>query len=520
MSRTSRRVATKRPPRLPRAAGAGCSSPSPRSLAAGRPGPGSAERRGRPRGGGRAPPARRRGGPGRTAIARVLRAREPDASPRRRSTGSARPCSATAPSTASTPSSSTAVLLVESGARPWAVSPMGARGLMQVMPHMLRPDGHGREPLDDRDQHRGRLHHPRGQHPPPRRGGRHLGLLLGLRDPRRRLPRARAGRARPPARSPRPRKPPSYCRHAAIPQAMPARSAGSRRTSAAPERAGRAPLLFRRAWLPRRPSARARSSCTATPSTAGATRSSAAGSPRAASRCTPTTSAATAAPRGRAATSTASTSYLDDLDRVLEAVRDEHPELPIALLGHSMGGLVVAAFLADRRPPVAAAATSGAALAIGPGVSRGALRRGAPAAPARAAPRPRQRPRSAGPLAGSGGGAPLPRGSARLPHHDAVARRRAADGDSARRARARSRSRCRCCCSTAATTRSVPIEGSRAFHGGLRVPGSAFRAYPGLRHEIFNEPEREQVFARPARVAARDAARAERAERRAAGSAP
>jgi alpha-beta hydrolase superfamily lysophospholipase len=40
-----------------------------------------------------------------------------------------------------------------------------------------------------------------------------------------------------------------------------------------------------------------------------------------------------------------------------------------------------------------------------------------------------------------------------------------------------------------------PIEGSRAFHGGLRVPGSAFRAYPGLRHEIFNEPEREQVFA-------------------------
>jgi soluble lytic murein transglycosylase-like protein len=35
----------------------------------------------------------------------------------------------------------TAVLLVESGARPWAVSPKGARGLMQVMPHMLRPMG-------------------------------------------------------------------------------------------------------------------------------------------------------------------------------------------------------------------------------------------------------------------------------------------------------------------------------------------------------------------------------------------
>jgi hypothetical protein len=35
----------------------------------------------------------------------------------------------------------TAVLLVESGARPWAVSPKGARGLMQVMPHMMRPMG-------------------------------------------------------------------------------------------------------------------------------------------------------------------------------------------------------------------------------------------------------------------------------------------------------------------------------------------------------------------------------------------
>ncbi len=33
----------------------------------------------------------------------------------------------------------TAVLLVESGARPWARSEMGAIGLMQVMPHMVIP---------------------------------------------------------------------------------------------------------------------------------------------------------------------------------------------------------------------------------------------------------------------------------------------------------------------------------------------------------------------------------------------
>ena len=31
----------------------------------------------------------------------------------------------------------TAIILVESGARPWALSPKGAVGLMQVMPHMI-----------------------------------------------------------------------------------------------------------------------------------------------------------------------------------------------------------------------------------------------------------------------------------------------------------------------------------------------------------------------------------------------
>ena len=36
-------------------------------------------------------------------------------------------------------------------------------------------------------------------------------------------------------------------------------------------------------------------------------------------------------------------------------------------------------------------------------------------------------------------------------------------------------------------------EGSRAFFPGLGVPGCDLRIYPKLRHEIFNEPEREQV---------------------------
>src|SRR4029453_15625012 len=47
--------------------------------------------------------------------------------------------------------------------------------------------------------------------------------------------------------------------------------------------------------------------------------------------------------------------YLDDLDRLLECVRAEHPGPPLVLVGHSMGGLVVASSLSDRRPPLAAA---------------------------------------------------------------------------------------------------------------------------------------------------------------------
>jgi alpha-beta hydrolase superfamily lysophospholipase len=39
-----------------------------------------------------------------------------------------------------------------------------------------------------------------------------------------------------------------------------------------------------------------------------------------------------------------------------------------------------------------------------------------------------------------------------------------------------------------------PVAGSRAFFARVHVPGSRLLAYPGLRHEIFNEPEQEQVF--------------------------
>jgi len=42
--------------------------------------------------------------------------------------------------------------------------------------------------------------------------------------------------------------------------------------------------------------------------------------------------------------------YLDDLSTFLSLVRGEEPHGPLVLLGHSMGGLIVAAYLLERRP--------------------------------------------------------------------------------------------------------------------------------------------------------------------------
>ena len=184
--------------------------------------------------------------------------------------------------------------------------------------------------------------------------------------------------------------------------------------------------------------------------------------------------------------------FLDDLGVVLEAVRSDRPELPIHLIGHSMGGLVTLAFLATRKPRIASAVTSGAALSLG---SVSPLR----VALARAARR--LLPRLA---LGSGLD---PEGLSRDPE---VVRRYLADplivrtmttslGAELLAAAPR----------TAALAGEVsspllmlhgeedPLcsaEGSRAFHAGLRAPGGRLRVYPRLRHEIFNEPERESVW--------------------------
>jgi alpha-beta hydrolase superfamily lysophospholipase len=58
--------------------------------------------------------------------------------------------------------------------------------------------------------------------------------------------------------------------------------------------------------------------------------------------------------------------YLDDLGQFLDRVRSEHPDRPLFLFGHSMGGLVVIKYVLDRHPSVRGLVLSGPAIEINP----------------------------------------------------------------------------------------------------------------------------------------------------------
>ncbi len=186
--------------------------------------------------------------------------------------------------------------------------------------------------------------------------------------------------------------------------------------------------------------------------------------------------------------------FLDDLERFLAIVRDEEPQAPLVLFGHSMGGLIVGALLAQRQPEVAAAVLSapallpsapvgslGVALArllsgllprlrVSTGIDPEALSRDPAVVEAYVSD-----PRIMGPISLRLGtellrAASVVRASARAVRVPVLIVHGEAD------------SLCQ-------------VEGSRDFHAQLQPEGCELRTYPGLRHEVLNEPEREQVLA-------------------------
>jgi len=184
---------------------------------------------------------------------------------------------------------------------------------------------------------------------------------------------------------------------------------------------------------------------------------------------------------------------LDDLEIALARARDESPELPVFVVGHSMGGLVAAAFAAFRDPRVAGVATSGAALVVAdvPSRARLLLMR----LLARVVPRLRMdRPIATDALSRD------PE-VGRAYAEDPLVLRQMTLGMGASFLSAVGRTL------AAADRVQVPMlllhggddplcppEGSRRFSAGVPAPGAELHVYPGLRHEIFNEPERETVF--------------------------
>ena len=184
---------------------------------------------------------------------------------------------------------------------------------------------------------------------------------------------------------------------------------------------------------------------------------------------------------------------LDDLEDFVAAVRAERPPLPVVVVGHSMGGLVVAAYASQRNPKVAGVVTSGAVLAMPEDLSRArviAIRGLKWLAPRLS-------------LASQLDPNALSRDPevARAYLEDPLVQRKITASLASEMLSAMKRT------ATAAAAvrvpmlllhgeddRICPVAGSRNFFEQLKVTQRELRTYPGLRHEIFNEPEQAAVL--------------------------
>jgi alpha-beta hydrolase superfamily lysophospholipase len=187
---------------------------------------------------------------------------------------------------------------------------------------------------------------------------------------------------------------------------------------------------------------------------------------------------------------------LDDLAAFLDDVAEQHPDKPRVLIGHSMGGLVVCALAATREPEIDWLVSSAAALAISPDQSRLklalarifgriwptlAMDAGLDVQGLSRDPRVIER-YQADPLVHGTMSAALASGML-----EATVRTMSAAGQVRVPA---------LILHGAADPLCLPA-GSEAFYAGLprdEVAGSELRTYPELKHEIFNEPERETVY--------------------------
>lgn len=184
---------------------------------------------------------------------------------------------------------------------------------------------------------------------------------------------------------------------------------------------------------------------------------------------------------------------VDDLEGFVAAVRAERPPLPVVVVGHSIGGLVVAAYASQRNPKVAGVVASSAVLSMPEGVSRArviafrGLKWLAPRLSLASQLDPKALSRDPEVV--------------RAYLEDPLVQRKITASLASEILSAMKRT-------VAAATavrvpmlllhgeddRVCPVAGSRNFFEQLNVTQRGLHTYPGLQHEIFNEPERAAVL--------------------------
>lgn len=185
--------------------------------------------------------------------------------------------------------------------------------------------------------------------------------------------------------------------------------------------------------------------------------------------------------------------FLDDLDALLAQVRSEQRGLPLYLVGHSMGGLIAAAFAAERAPRIEGLVLSGPALEpVGApgafaGAVLGALRRVAPRAGA-------QRPLEPQALASDPAVGRAYREDPLV--HQFITLSLASEllAAAERTRGAGARIELPTLLLHGADDTLCRPAGSLELARGIGSERARVEIYPGLRHEVFNEAERERVY--------------------------
>jgi lysophospholipase len=187
--------------------------------------------------------------------------------------------------------------------------------------------------------------------------------------------------------------------------------------------------------------------------------------------------------------------FVDDFRLLTERAHREHPELPQVLIGHSMGGLIAIRYALKYGDDLNALVTSGPALVIDEGTSPSKRRIGKVVA--RLVPAgPLPRGQSDEDLLTTDPDVRLQFGLDPLTHHGPTRIRTAVEmlwaGEDARRKLGRIRMPL-LAMHGANDTLTFP-SGTRALFERASSEDKTLKLWPGMKHEIFNEPDRREVI--------------------------